>query len=277
MPHLLDGFCDGAFKRIDNYNLGMTPEEADKLLQELGLFETKGIPDHYEKGIQLIGEDAMQELAGYLNGEHEGSEEYLLEKCAEDPYFSLIHSIKYSLFREELIWLDRVLPENALVFDLGCNTGHLTVACAQMRPMSKFVGYDPLKPAIEKAMLLKDRYGLEKLFFECYNAFNIKTDPKPDGLISLQAIGCYLDDAKYIDILCNLVDSKGFIILIDNFVKLKGLKKILTHFKKNGFLLTGYDLLKPKGFHYIESIPAILLCRGLEMPERIDIKSVKLK
>lgn len=254
----------------------MTPQQADDLLQDLGLFETKSVPEHYERGVQLIGEDAMLDLGGYLNGEHENAEEYLLEKCAEDPYFSIIHSTKYALFREELIWLDGVLPENALIFDLGCNTGHLTTACARMRPMSKFVGYDPIKPAIEKANRLKDKHGLRKLFFECHNAFNIQTDPKPDGLISLQAIGCYLDDTKYIDMLCDLVDSKGFIVLIDNFVKVKGLKKILHHFEKKGFSLCGYNFLKPKTFHYISSIPAILLCRELEMPDKIDIKQIRL-
>jgi SAM-dependent methyltransferase len=254
----------------------MTPQQADKLLQEIGLFETKSGPEHVEKGVQLIGEDAMLELGGYLNGDHENAEQYLLEKCAEDPYFSLIHSIKYSLFREELIWLDRVLPENALVFDLGCNTGHLTAACARMRPTSKFVGYDPLKPAIDKANRLKGEHGLEKLFFECHNALNIKTDPKPDGLMSLQAIGCYLDETKNIDILCDLVDSKGFIVLIDNFVKVKGLKKILSHFDENGFSLCGYNILKPKSFHYISPIPAVLLCRGLEMPDKIDVKKIRL-
>jgi SAM-dependent methyltransferase len=224
----------------------------------------------------LIGKDAMIELAGYLNGDHEDGETYLLEKCAEDPYFSLIHSTKFALFREELLWLDKILPEDALVFDLGCNTGHLTTTCARMRPMSKFVGYDPLKPAIEKANQLKVQHGLEKVFFECRNAFNIKTDPKPDGLISLQAIGCYLDETKYIDVLCDLVDREGFIVLIDNFVKVSGLKKILNHFEKKGFLLHGYNILKPKGFHYISSLPAILLCRGLEMPDKIDVKKIRL-
>jgi SAM-dependent methyltransferase len=218
----------------------------------------------------------MIELAGYLNGDHEDGETYLLEKCAEDPYFSLIHSTKFALFREELLWLDKILPEDALVFDLGCNTGHLTTTCARMRPMSKFVGYDPLKPAIEKANQLKDQHGLEKVFFECRNAFNIKTDPKPDGLISLQAIGCYLGETKYIDVLCDLVDMEGFIVLIDNFVKVNGLKKILNHFEKKGFLLHGYNILKPKGFHYISSLPAILLCRGLEMTDKIDIKTIGL-
>ena len=254
----------------------MTPQQADKLLQEIGLFETKSVPEHYEKGVQLIGEDAMIELGGYLNGEHEDGEQYLLEKCAEDPYFSLIHSTKYALFREELLWLDKVLPENALVFDLGCNTGHLTAACARMRPMSKFVGYDTIKPALEKADRLKKSLGLEKVFFECHNAFSMKTDPKPDGLMSLQSIGYYLDDVKYIDFLCELVDTKGFIVLIDNFVKVKGLRKILSHFENNGFLLSGYNILRPKGFHYISSVPAILLCRGLELTQRIDIKTITL-
>ena len=254
----------------------MTREQADKLLEEIGLFETKSVPEHYEKGVQLIGEDAMLELAGYLNGDHEDGERYLLEKCAEEPYFSLIHSTKFALFREELLWLDKVLPQDALVFDLGCNTGHMTAACARMRPISRFAGYDPIKSVIDKAKRIKEQLGIEKLSFECHNAFNFTTDTKPDGLISLQAIGCYLDETKYIDILCDLVDTEGFIILIDNFVKVKGLKKILSHFDKNGFSLCGYNILKPKSFHYISSIPAVLLCRGLEMPEKIDIKTIRL-
>jgi len=255
----------------------MTPQQADLLLQEIGLFEIKSGPEHYERGVQLIGEDAMLELAGYLNGDHEDSERYLLEKCAEEPYFSLIHSTKFALFREELLWLDKVLPQDALVFDLGCNTGHMTAACAKMRPSSRFAGYDPIEPAIDKANRIKKQMGIEKLSFECHNAFNIRTDPKPDGLLSLQAIGCYLDETKYIDILCDLVDLKGFIILIDNFVKVKGLKKTLNHFEENGFSLFGYNILRPKGFHYISSLPAILLCRGLEMTEKINIKSITLK
>lgn len=255
----------------------MTPQQANKLLREIGLFETKSVPEHYEKGVQLIGEDAMHELAGYLNGDHEDGERYLLEKCAEEPYFSLIHSTKFALFREELLWLDKVLPENALVFDLGCNTGHLTATCARMRPNSRFAGYDPIKSVIEKAKRIKEKLGIQNLSFECQSAFKIKTDPKPDGLISLQAIGCYLDETKYIDLLCDLADTKAFIVLIDNFVKVKGLKKILNHFDKNGFSLCGYNILKPKSFHYISSLPAILLCRGLEMPEKINIKNITLK
>lgn len=254
----------------------MTPQQADKLLQEIGLFEIKSGPEHYDKGVQLIGEDAMLELGGYLNDEYENAEEYLLEKCAEDPYFSLIHSLKYSLFREELIWLDKVLPEKALVFDLGCNTGHLTAACARMRPNSRFVGYDTIKPTIEKANRIKEQLGIENLLFECDSAFKIKKDQKPDGLISFQALGSYLDETKYIDLLCDLANAKSFIVLIDNFVKVKGLKKILKHFEKNGFSLFGYNILKPKTFHYISSIPAILLCRGLEMADKIDIKTIRL-
>jgi SAM-dependent methyltransferase len=253
----------------------MTPEEADKLLQEIGLFETKSVPEHYEKGVQLIGEDAMIELAGYLNGDHEDGETYLLEKCAEDPYFSLIHSTKFALFREELLWLDKVLPENALVFDLGCNTGHMTAACAKMRPNSRFAGYDPIKPAIEKANRIKEHLGIEKLSFECHNAFNFKTDPKPDGLISLQAIGCYLDETKYIDVLCDLADERSFIVLIDAFEQVEVLRQVLNHFDKKGFILNAFNILKPTGFHY-KSLPAVLLCRGFDMTQKIDINTVRL-
>ena len=57
----------------------MTLQQADKLLQEIGLFDTKSVAEHYEKGVQLIGEDAMLELAGYLDDEHENAEERLFE------------------------------------------------------------------------------------------------------------------------------------------------------------------------------------------------------
>jgi hypothetical protein len=35
----------------------MTPQQADKLLQEIGLFEIKSGPHHYEKSVQLIEEN----------------------------------------------------------------------------------------------------------------------------------------------------------------------------------------------------------------------------
>ena len=254
----------------------MTPQQADKLLQEIGLFETKSGPEHYEKGVHMIGEDAMLELASYLNDEHENAEERLFEKCAEDPYFSIIHSLKYNVFKEELIWLDRVLPENALIFDLGCNTGHMTALCATMRKSCRFVGYDTIDQTLKKADQIKSELGLENLSFENYDFMNLNTEPKPDGIMSLQAIGNYLDDPENIAKICSLTNTKAFIILIEAFLKEEVLKSILATFEKNGFYLSRFDKITCGPYQETETMPAILLERGFNSSPRVDIKTISL-
>ena len=193
----------------------MTPQQADEQLKQLGLFRVNTAEEHEQIVSNMIGEEAMIELGSHFEGVHENSEEYLLEKCGEDPYFSIIHSMKYNIFKEELIWLDKVLPENALVFDLGCNTGHMTALCAKMRRSSRFVGYDTIAATLKKANQIKRDMGLENLSFENYDVMNLKTEPKPGGLIILQALGPYLDDPENIGKICNLADAKAFIILIE--------------------------------------------------------------
>ena len=254
----------------------MTLQQADKLLQEIGLFETKSVPEHYEKGVQLIGEDAMLELASYLNDERENAEERLFEKCSEDPYFSLIHSLKYNVFKEELIWLDRVLPKNALIFDLGCNTGHMTALCAAMRKSCRFVGYDTISLPLKKANQIKSNMGLENLSVEQSDFMNLKPDPKPDGLMSLQSLGHYLDEPENIAKICNLTDTKGFIILVEAFLKEEVLRSILATFEKHGFYLSLFDKITCGSYQEAETMPAILLARGFETTPRMDIKTIRL-
>jgi len=254
----------------------MTPQQADRHLQEIGFFKTKGVPEHYEKGVQLIGEDAMLELAGHFNGEYENSEEYLLEKSAEDPYFSIIHSTKYSIFKEELLWLDQVLPKDALVADLGCSTGHMTALCAKMRPCSRFVGVDLIPSVIKKANSIKEQLGLTNLSFGQYDIRTIKTKPKPDGIISLQAVGAYLDDQATISNLSDYVSSRAFIILVEAFVVEKGLKRILKGFQSCGFSLVRFDKINCGRGRQVKTMPGILLVRGLETTARIDIETIKL-
>lgn len=253
----------------------MTREQADKLLQEIGLFEIKSELEHYEKGVHMIGEDAMLELAGYLNDEHENAEERLFEKCAEDPYFSLIHSLKYTVFKEELIWLDRVLPENALIFDLGCNTGHMTALCAAMRKSCRFVGYDTFSLPLKKANQIKSKMGLENLSFEQSDFMNLKPDPKPDGLMSLQSLGHYLDKPENIAKICNLTDTKGFIILVEAFLKEEVLRSILATFEKHGFYLSLFDKIICGPYQEAETMPAVLLESGFDSSPRLHIKTLK--
>ena len=254
----------------------MTPQQADEQLKQLGLFQVNSIEEHAEIVTSMIGEDAMIELGDHFNGEHENSEEYLLEKSGEDPYFSIIHSMKYNIFKEELIWLDEVLPENALVFDLGCNAGHMTALCAKMRKSCRFVGYDTIAATLKKANQIKSDMGLENLSFENYDVMNLKTEPKPDGLMILQALGPYLDDPENVDKLCNLADKKAFIILIEKFVIEKGLKVILKTFEKLGFNLIRFDKISCDAYTQVKTMPAIFLERGFDAEPKLDINSIKL-
>lgn len=254
----------------------MTPQQADEQLKQLGLFQVKSMEEHAEIVTNMIGESAMLELGDHFNGEHENSEEYLLEKCGEDPYFSIIHSMKYNIFKEELIWLDKVLPENALVFDLGCNAGHMTALCAKMRNSCRFVGYDMIGSTLKKANRIKSDMGLDNLSFVNYDVMNLKTEPKPDGLMILQALGAYLDDPKNIVKLCNFVDTEAFIILIEKFVKGKELKVILKNFEKLGFNLIRFDKITCDPYQKVKTMPAIFLERGSDTEPRLDIKSIRL-
>jgi SAM-dependent methyltransferase len=254
----------------------MTPQQADKLLQEIGLFDTRSVAEHYEKGVQLIGEDAMLELAGYLDDEHENAEEHLFEKCAEDPYFSLIHSLKYNVFKEELIWLDKAIPEKALIFDLGCNTGHMTALCAKMRKSCIFVGYDTISLPLKKANQIKSDMGLENLSFEHRDFMNLKPDQRPEALISLQALGAYLDDPDNIANICNLTATEASIIFVEAFRKEEVLRSILEAFEKHGFYLSLFDKITCGPYQEAETMPAILLERGFISSPRVDIKTIRL-
>jgi SAM-dependent methyltransferase len=184
--------------------------------------------------------------------------------------------MKYNIFKEELIWLDKVLPENALVFDLGCNTGHMTALCAKMRKSCKFVGCETIDLTLKKADQIKSALGLDNLSFKNCDFMSLNTAPKPDGIMSLQAIGNYLDDPENIAKICNLTDTKAFIILVEAFRRQKELKSILKAFEKYGFYLTIFDRIASGDHREIKTMPAILLARGFDVSARIDIKSIKL-
>lgn len=254
----------------------MTPDQADELLRSLGLFDTKNVEEHFQIGCSMIGDEAMFSLADHLNGEFDFSEDYLLEKCGEDPYFSIIHSMKFQIFREELIWLDKILPENALIFDLGCNSGHITALCAQMRRSCRFVGYDTLALPLKKANQIKQDRGLNNLSFENYDVFNLSTNPKPDGLIILQALGPFLTDTNNISKLCNLADQKAFIVLVEAFTKQRILRSVVEGFQENGFNLVAFNKLACGKGRKIKEMPALFLARGMDDKQRLEVSSIKL-
>ena len=248
------------------------------MLQELGFFAHKNIHDFERIARKRLGGKAMGRLIEYFTAKHEGSEGYLLEKCAEDSYFEVINSTKYDLFKKEILWLKEVLPDNALIADLGCHTGHITSILARLMPESRFIGYDLIKSAIGRADKIKDTYQIAKLSFECRDAFSLSIDPKPDGILSLQAIGRTLTSKERVDWLCNLVDEQSFIALIDSFYPEDEVmvKEMLGNFRLNGFQLSEYQLLTYNSIYGKGSRPALLLTRGFNGIPEIDHWLVKM-
>ena len=157
-----------------------------------------------------------------------------------------------------------MLPKDVLVADLGCSTGHMTALCARMRPCSRFIGVDVIPSVIKKANSIKEKLGLANLSFEQYDFRTVHTTPKPDGLISLQAVGAYLDDQATILHLSDYVDSKAFIILVEAFVVEKGLKRILKGFQSCGFSLARFDKINCGEGRRIKTMPGIFLARGFD-------------
>jgi SAM-dependent methyltransferase len=261
----------------------MTPpqngyEEINAMLQELGFFPHKDIHDFERIARKRLGGKAMGRLIEYFTAKHEGSEGYLLEKCAEDTYFEVIHSTKYELFKKEVQWLYGILPRGSLIADLGCHTGHITSILARLMPESRFIGYDLIESAIGKANKIRQALQIPKLTFECRDAFATIIDPKPDGILSLQAIGTTLRSKERVDWLCNLVDDQAFIALVDNFYPgdEEMVKEMIGNFRQNGFHRSEYELLTYNSIYGKRSLPALFLTRGFPGIPEIDHSLVKM-
>jgi hypothetical protein len=102
----------------------------------------------------------------------------------------------------------------------------------------------------------------------------INTTPKPDGLISLQAVGPYLDDQATISHLSDYVDSKAFIILVEAFQVEEDLKRILKSFQSCGFSLVRFDKINCGKGRKIRRMPGILLVRGFDHIPSLDINAI---
>ena len=251
----------------------MTEKQADLYLKDLELINPgSDMQRLWTFGVSLIGEKGMQNLKEWVT-EKEGGEEYLLNKCSEDPYFRIIHSQKYDLFRQELIWLDSILPPNALVADLGCNTGHLTTVMARMRPSSRFIGYDCLEKPIEKAMRWIKKFKCEMLTFEQRDVFNLQINPKPDGLISLQGVGLALSSKRLADAVCNIADTSAFFAVVERFDELDEFKAVYENLEQNGFVCVHQKLLKTDCIFKKGAMPGFVFTRGLP-GERIPFDKV---
>ena len=253
-------------------------DEIDAMLQELGFYPHKDIHEFEKIAKKRLGGKALGRLIEYFTAKHDDSEGYLLEKCSEDNYFEVIHSTKYEIYKRELLWLKDILPPDALIADLGCNTGHITSILARLMPESKFIGYDLIESAIGKANKIREAFQIPKLSFECRDAFAISIDPKPDGILSLQAIGRTLNSKERVDWLCNLVDDQAFVALVDNFYSddEEMVRRMLEDFQQNGFQLADYELLTYNSIYGKESRAALFLTRGfLGIPE-IDHSLVKM-
>ena len=94
--------------------------------------------------------------------------------------------------------------------------------------------------------------------------------------MSLQSLGHYLDEPENIAKICNLTDTKGFIILVEAFLKEEVLRSILATFEKHGFYLSRFDKITCGPYQETETMPAILLERGFNSSPRVDIKTISL-
>ena len=241
----------------------MTPDEADIYLEDLGLINPgSDMQRLWSFGISLIGESEMKILRDWITGANGPAEEFILNKCEVDSYFRIIHSQKYDLFRQELIWLDSVLPENVLVADLGCHTGHLTTIMARIRPASRFMGFDSLRRPLNKAKRLVDTYKCEKLTFEHHDVFSLKINPKPDGLISLQGVGLDLSSKPHADAVCNISDTPAFFAMVERFENLDEFKAVYENLETNGFKCVHQNLLKVSSLFCNGALPAFFFTRG---------------
>jgi hypothetical protein len=245
------------------FALIMTTEEADKYLKDLGFIN----PGHdFQKlwafGKALVGDREMHRLKDLVTGNYSDGEEQILRKCAEDSFFRIIHSQKYDLFRQELIWLDEVLPKEVFVADLGCHTGHITAALARMRPSSRFMGFDCLKKPIEKANLLRERFSCVNLSFEHRDAFDLQISPKPDGLISLQGVGLALSSKALADAVCNIADIPSFFIIVERFENMNELKAVYDNLAANGFICAHQHLLMVDSLFCKGAFPGFVFTKG---------------
>jgi SAM-dependent methyltransferase len=254
----------------------MTTAEADIHLKNLGLVNPgSDMQALWSFGKSLIGDTEMQCLKDWITGAHGSAEEYILNKCEDDPFFRIIHSQKYDLFRQELIWLDSILPPDALVADLGCNTGHLTTIMAKIRPLSRFIGYDHLNKPLEKARRLSEAFKCERLTFEHHDVFGLQVNPKPDGLISLQGIGLALSSKRHADAVCRIADAQAFFAIVERFEDRNELKAVFENLEENGFICAHQSLLKVESLFCKGPMPGLLFTRGLPN-ERIPFDKISL-
>ena len=105
---------------------------------------------------------------------------------------------------------------------------------------------------------------------------NLKPDRRPEALISLQALGDYLDDPDNIANICSLTAKEASIILVEAFRKEEVLRSILEDFEKHGFYLSLFDKITCGPYQEAETMPAILLERGFNSSPRVDIKTIRL-
>lgn len=258
----MDDLCDGDIKKVSNHTEGMTPDQADGFLQRMGFFDSKGsVIRHHKWSRLLISEAEMVTLGSHFNGQCKDSEKILLNLSAQEKYFEIIHSTKYDLFKQELIWLDAALPEELLVADLGCNTGHITNILSHVRPKSRFIGYDRLPKAIDKANALKSLFNNEKITFEIFDVFNVSVSPKPDLLLSLQGIGYGLLSKPHAEAVCRIADQEAFLILIEKFSD-EELATVTSNLSACGFNLLGKDSLEVKSIYLTGTITAAVYKRN---------------
>jgi len=106
----------------------------------------------------------------------------------KDPQ-GYIDSLPYHvLLRAKLLSSHMILPDNALVLDIGCGQGDMTAALAALNPYLRFIGIDRQKASVQVA---NDRFDFDNLSFICGDITQEKViaDQTADAIVNSCILG----------------------------------------------------------------------------------------
>lgn len=100
------------------------------------------------------------------------------------------------VLRAKLIAAHFLLPDNALILDIGCDNGGLTAAIAKFCPRHRFIGLDRNKQVVERAS--KKYEHIENLSFQVASADSLPfADSSIDGIVNSRILGDVYSQSGY--------------------------------------------------------------------------------
>jgi SAM-dependent methyltransferase len=100
------------------------------------------------------------------------------------------------VLRAKLIAAHFLLPDDALILDIGCENGGLTEAIAKLCPRHRFIGVDRNKQVVERAS--KKYEHIENLSFQVASADSLPfADSSLDGIVNSRILGDVYSQSGY--------------------------------------------------------------------------------